>query len=69
MKKFQNDVTLSEESERDKLIASVCDRFRFGNLVGSSEADGEAQSFETRMKFRKQKSVMLQIAARVKGKK
>ena len=69
-KNREKDNNLTEENERDKLIEAVCDRFMFGNLVGGSESDGdmEDKSFETRMKFRKQKSVLLQIAQQVKSK-
>ena len=67
-KKIEKGTILSEESERDKLISAVSDRYLFGNLVRDDNPDSENQSFETKMKFKKQKAVLLQIAARIKSK-
>ena len=67
-KNTQKNLTISDLCERDKLINSVSDRFAFGNLVGMNEG-AEGESFETRMKSKKQKSVMLQIAQKIKKKK
>ena len=60
--------SLTEENARDKLVNTVCDRFMFENLVECPDTQTEGQPYDTIMRFRKQKSVLLQIAAKVKGK-
>ena len=60
---------MTEENDRDKLITGVCDRFMFGKLVDCKDTDSDHQPFETRIKIRKQKSILLQIAEKVKEKR
>ncbi|KAL5246823.1 hypothetical protein ACHWQZ_G018875 [Mnemiopsis leidyi] len=67
-KNTEKSITISDLCERDELINTVSDRFAFGNLVGMNDG-AEGENFETRMKSKKQKSVMLQIAQKIKKKK
>ena len=68
------DVLASEEgvelgcqvTERDKLITGVCDRYTYGHVTEVGD-EGERQGFEKRMKFLKQKSVLLRLASKVKA--
>lgn len=56
----------SQVTERDKLITGVCDRYTYGCVTQVGD-DGERQGFEKRIKFQKQKSVLLRLAGRVKS--
>ncbi|XP_063691099.1 transient receptor potential-gamma protein-like [Bolinopsis microptera] len=62
-KEKDTSLTTNEETERDKLISALCDRFTCGNLVEESggkfsDMDQNGGTFEQRIKIRRQRSVL-----------
>ena len=62
-KEKDTELATNEETERDKLISALCDRFTCGNLVEESggkfsDMDQNGGTFEQRIKIRRQRSVL-----------